>query len=196
MSRNRIIALAFDRETFPLSPHYEEYMAMETDDELIFVGGEKADEIDDFICVFDADETAHVPALPEGEYVIKATRLNDDKRFKIEFAFINQKDSSVPMRCILDAKHYLQTYLHAFTAAVGSGGTIEATPYEEQFSINYLRNSFAPTIEGNDDFWLRFYSDLDVATAPLNLLISRDAAGKPDKPVVVKNSDKLKPVFN
>lgn len=197
MSRNRIIALYFDPATFPLSPHVETYVAEENDDEIVFTSVESAEpEIDDFISVFDADEEAHAPALPEGDYVIKATRLSDEARFKIEFEFINQRDSSVPVRVIFDARHYLNTYLHAFTAAVGTGSVIMSSSTEEMFSINYLRNCFAPMVSGNDDFWLRFYSDLDVATAPLNLQIAREAKGEPDKPIVVKSGETAKPVFN
>ena len=188
MSKNRIIALAFEPADFPLSQHYGSFAAYEDGDAVVFVGAEKDPLIlDDHISVFMTDEEGYAPSLPEGTYVLKLSLGTGDDRFKIQCEFINQQQREVTHRCVVDAKDYLESYIRAFNAASIAGNNPEEV--EANFSIPYLKKSLGDAVSGNDAFWTRIFGDLDMASAPLNFAISLANEGKPCPRIRVENGE-------
>jgi hypothetical protein len=191
MTQNRIIALAFEPQDFPLSPHYESLVAYADEDEnaVVFVGGDKApDIIDDHISVFYTDEEGYVPSLPDGTYVVKMSLGTGADKFKIQCDFINQEQREITHTCVVDAKDYLDSYTRAFNDAAIEGNTPEAI--EANFSIPYLKKALGDVVSGNEAFWQRIFGDLDMASATLNFAISLENEGKPCPPIRVENADR------
>lgn len=183
MVKNRIRALIYDPATFPLAPTSERYKSVEQENEIFFYVIEKGYSRHEMMTEFDPEEKGFANTLPAGDYYVHLRVLDGDDRFKIEFSFCSEGSSDIAHKHIFDVQTYFNSCERAFKNAISKRTLIVATEDEETFSMNYLRKSFKGLIEGNDDFWLHFYTDLDVAIAPINLAILRETLGLPRKPM-------------
>lgn len=189
MTKNRITAIYFDPDSFPMPPAYTAYTAIEGDDTITFIGMEKESYLDDNITIFDGEEIAHAPSLPAGDYYLRAHTLEGADRYKIEFFMIAEKTGEIVSQHILDNKQHVLSFSRAFDNAV-SKGDVDFGTFETEFSKKYLSQVFKSIIEGNDAFWKRFHDDLDVATTPLNLNMLREERGEAALPITFKSPHK------
>jgi len=188
MSKNPITAIIFDEDTFILSQHYRRYEGYDEGDKIVFYAFDKEPYPDDFTTPLEGQERAFVPDLPDGEYNLIAKIKDGRDRFKVEFSLFNVDTGTVEGTAILDAKDYLESFHDVFNTASGASTLDEAERLEKAFSVRYLKNAFGSLIEGNDSFWTRLFRDLDVATVPLNIQISRDLNGQRQKPIEVRQA--------
>lgn len=132
--------------------------------------------------------------MPENDStcLIVAKGHQTGTEFSVTFHFI---DNDLVERGAIkfNPKAFLKSFQHAFSLA---SNNIAAEDFEAAFSVDYLKRTLGDYIEGNDAFWTRFYRDLDVATAPMNLLISRVENGEELKEIIVIDQDEARSFFH
>ncbi len=188
MSNNKVTALIFDKSTFILSPHYESYVSFVEDEKIVFLGINKEKCEDDFTVEFTGQEKCHAPLLSDNkEYVLMARILEGDDQYKISFALFQKNSPIIEAEVILDAQDYFISYSKKFARVAHHISSIEeATKFETDFSVRYLKKLFANIINGNDAFWEKLHSSIDTATAPLNAAITIDITSALPLPMVVR----------
>jgi len=189
MTKNRVIALIFDQETFILSPHYDRFQIgldiRDGDNRYVIEGHDKEHfHPDDFTTIFSETQQGFVPNLPEGEYNFVARITHNQNEFKIVFSLYNTTTSTTEKEIVFDAEDYIEQYSEEFNKAGKALDKNQCYHFEHRFSTNYLKQFFGEIIEGNSDFWTQIYGDLDMATTPLNLQMGIKNGTAFDIPIV------------
>ena len=179
MKNNRITAIIFEENSLFLAPAYRKFSGYYEGDEIVFRGEDKENYSDDYRTEFNDKELGYARNRPDGDYHLYAKILPNKNEFKVSFSLFNNKTSQFEGHIIFDAKDYLVRYYESFNAASGASSLDEAERLESAFSIRYLEKSFSSIIKGNENFWQKFYRDLDMATSPLNMAISNSIDGTP-----------------
>lgn len=187
MTQAKIAALYFDPKTLPLPVSTEEYSVAETPEHFVYFASNAAQIPENFVAFLRDDEEATAPGLESGSYNIFISAEQIQDTFRLGFYFIDE-DDRVLKTVWFDPLRYLEAFEEAFEQEMANNAEALLQPpelFEARFSTAYLKEILAHDIEGNDAFWHRFYRDLDIATAPINLLIERLRNDEAIKPVIV-----------